>query len=145
MGGNKDGGLLRGPVRFADPSDLPRLLDMGRAFHEAAKPEHPWSADDFATLVRSLMDSGYVAISDGGFMVGVISAHPLNRSWLIAHELLWWATDNSGAGHLRAFRKWAKANGASEIRWSCRSENDRVRRFYSKFSRPVEAVYSEAL
>lgn len=125
--------------------DIPRLVRMGWEFHQEAKPEWPWSAMDFARLMKDLIGGGFVSITDGGFMAGVLASHPLNREWIIAHELLWWATDGSGPKHMRAFRKWAKDQGADEIRWSCRSDNDRVRRFYEKFSRQVEAVYSEAL
>lgn len=130
-------------MRKATLDDMPRLMEMGRAFHAAVRPEWPWSDDGFADLMRRLMKSGHVTITDGGFMAGVKMAHPVNPHWWVAHELLWWAEDGSGPQHFKAFRKWA--SDADEIRWSCRADNDRVKRFYGKFSRHVEAVYSEVL
>lgn len=132
-------------IRRATVEDIARLAELGRKFHDAAKPEWPWSGRDFESLMTALIDAGHVTISAGGFMAGLIQPHPLNQSWRVAHELLWWSQDASGPRHFRAFRNWAKAQKADEIRWSCRDGNDRVKRFYSNFSRPVEAVYSEAL
>ena len=76
---------------------------------------------------------------------GFAAPMPLSPDWLVAHELLWWSEDKSGL-HLRnAFRNWAKEQGVNEIKWSCRSSNARVMRFYTKTSKPSEAVFSEVL
>jgi len=118
---------------------------MGRSFHEAASPEWPWSAEGFADTLNEIIVSGFVAMTDGGFIAGVLAPMPFSPDWLIAHEILWWSQDQSGPQLQRAFRAWAKDQQANEIRWSCRSSNERVQRFYSRFATPCEAVYSENL
>lgn len=126
-------------------SDIPVLVEMGRQFHEQVKPEWPWCSDSFSVMMASLIEDGFVRITGNGFMAGVLTPSPLNHNWLVAHELLWWSTDDSGSRLLRAFRKWAKENAADEIKWSCRYDNERVRRFYGKFATPCETTYSEIL
>jgi len=125
-------------VRPATAGDIPRLVAMGREFHEAVQPAWPWSADGFASLIALLT---CVSISGGGFLAGTKGPWPFNPDWIVAHEILWWATDGSGAAHIRAFRQWAA--DANEIKWSCRADNARVIGFYSKFSTASEAVFSE--
>lgn len=118
---------------------------MGQRFHAKAQPEWPWSEAGFVTTLTSLIDGHFVNITDGGFLAGMLAPMPLSPSWFIAHELLWWAEDNSGPRLQRAFRSWAKDNRADEIRWSCRSENQRIQRFYRRFAEPCETVFSEIL
>ena len=119
---------------------MPRILAMGRKFYAAAKPEWPWSDDGFVNLVNQLP---FVSITDGGFLAGTKAPWPFNPAWIVAHEVLWWAEDGTGPQHMRAFREWAA--DAHEIKWSCRADNDRVARFYSRFANPSEAVFSEVL
>lgn len=127
-------------MRQATRNDIPALLKMGRRFHAAAKPEWPWSDDGFAAL---MMQMPFLSITDGGFLAGTKGPFPLNPKWIVAHEVLWWAEDKTGFQHMQAFREWAA--DAHEIKWSCRADNDRVRRFYSKFAKPSEAVFSEVI
>jgi hypothetical protein len=132
-------------MEIARPHHLDRLVFLGRRFHEAAKPEWPWSAEDFRALAAGMMDNGFVSYAPWSFMIGGMMAHPLNKDWKVAVEYLWWSEDATGPKHFRAFRKWAIDQGADEIRWSCREENTRVKRFFAGFSAPVEAHYSEVL
>ena len=113
---------------------------MGRKFYKTAKPEWPWSDDGFTGFIAQLP---FVSITDGGFLAGTKAPWPLNPAWIVAHEILWWAEDGTGRQHMQAFREWA--SDADEIKWSCRADNDRVCRFYSRFANPSEAVFSEVL
>jgi len=115
---------------------------MGRKFHETVQPEWPWSDEYFDQTVMALP---YLMMTDKGFMAGTIAPMPLNHAWIVAHEVLWWAEDGSGADLMRDFRDWAHKSGANEIKWSCRADNERVKRFYSRFAKPTEAVFSEVL
>lgn len=126
----------------ATRADLPALLRMGRAFHEAVAPEWPWSDEGFA---QTIMAAPYVRLTSGGFIAGLIAPMPLNPNWIVGHELLWWAEDGSGLRLMRGFREWCIANGANEIKWSCRADNERVKRFYGRFAKPTEAVFSEGI
>lgn len=132
-------------MRIATAGDIPRLREMGRAFHDLAQPEWPWSDAGFDTTIGQCIDNGFVAMTDGGFIAGIIAPMPLSPEWIIAHELLWFANDGKGAKLAQAFRDWALNHRVDEIRWSCRSSNLRVKRFYEKFSTPCEAVYSEVI
>jgi len=132
-------------TRRAKQSDLDRIVYLARRFHDAVQPEWPWCADDLRAFAATMIEQGHVTVSPHGFMIGGMAAHPLNRQWRVAAEYLWWAEDASGPRHFRAFRRWAKEQGAQEIRWSCRDDNARVKRFYAGFAAPVEAHYSELL
>ena len=120
---------------------MPTLTAMGKRFHDEVKPEWPWSGQAFEVFMGHLIGGGYVAISGKGFIAGMVAGNPLNPAWMTAYELLWFGD----ATLSRPFRKWAKSQGANEIKWSCRDQNIRVKRFYQSFSRPVEAVYSELI
>ena len=56
-----------------------------------------------------------------------------------------WSQDGSGVRFIRAFRKWAKALDVDEIIWSCRADNERVTRFFTKIATPVGVSFSEVL
>lgn len=128
-------------IRRAVLADMPELLDFGRAFHAAAGEKWTFSDDGFVGTIGQLIATGYVAISDDGFIAGVVVKNPLATDWVIAKEFLWWAK-GSGPALLRSFRKWAIAVGADEIQYSCPPES-RAATLYSRFGRPSEAVYSE--
>jgi hypothetical protein len=132
-------------VRLASAKDITALRKMGRKFHDKAQPEWPWSDDGFDATIGGLIENGYVAMTRGGFIAGFIAPMPLNPSWRVAHEVLWFANDGKGAKLAAAFREWARSNRVDEIKWSCRSSNLRVKRHYEKFATPSENVYSEMI
>jgi hypothetical protein len=132
-------------MEIAGHHHVDRIVFLGRRFHLATSPEWPWNADHFRETISGLIDAGYVSFTPWGFMAGAMVSHPLSRDWKVAAEYLWWAEDGSGPKHFRGFRKWAIDQGADEIRWSCRDDNSRVKRFYARFADPVEAHYSEVL
>ncbi|MGB1215532.1 MAG: hypothetical protein ACPG4X_19335 [Pikeienuella sp.] len=132
-------------MRRAAPDDIPELVEMGRKYHTLMQPEWELSEAGLAQTLAVLMDSGYVMRTEAGFIVGVIQPNPIAVNWLVASELLWWAEDGNGHKLRRGFRDWAKERAASEIRWSCPPENERVRRHYAKFAEESEIIYSEYL
>lgn len=130
-------------MRHAALDDIPALVAMGRKFHESASPPWPFSPGGFAKTLNELIACQYVAISEGGFIAGVMTENPLSSEWLVAREFLWWATDGSGAQLRAGFRGWAKEQGAREIIWSCPPDNKRVVRFFKKTAAATEVLYSE--
>ncbi len=132
-------------MRRATEADLPDLVSMGRAFHEAVQPAWPLSEAGLAGTLRALMQGGYVARTDGGFIAGVLQGNPIAEGWLVAKEFLWWAEDGQGMALRRGFREWARENGAQEVQWSCPAGNERVRRLYARSAVETEAIYSEYL
>lgn len=127
--------------RRAKLDDMPTLLLLGREFHDEVEPPWPWCEEAFSTLVSSHIANGFVSVTEGGFLVGMMSPWPLNASWIVAHELLWWAKDGTGAAHFQMFRKWAAL--ADEIKWSCRSDDERMKAFYERLGPQIETYYSE--
>ncbi len=116
-----------------------------QAFHASVQPDYEINKADCEAVLLSLMDTGFVGISESGFIAGLTARNPLNQTEIRGKEFLWWAADESGAALLRAFRAWCRAQGATKIDWSCPHENSRVKRFYSKFANASEAIYTEVL
>lgn len=133
--------MARSKVRMATPDDLPRIVEMARAFY-IAKPR-PWPFDPEATH-RVLGALPFLSVSDGGFLAGTIVDNPVSPGWMVASEFLMWATDKTGVEHARRFQRWAKDAGAKEIRWSC-PPGSRVETLYRRCGNLDEIVYSEAL
>lgn len=132
-------------LKQATEADIPALRVMGRKFYDKIKPEWPWSQEGDDAVFRLCIENGFCSISDGGMLLGIVQPSLLNPEWVVAHELFMWAEDKSMRHHMRAFREWAQANNANEIQWSCRADNNRVQRFYSRFARPVSTSFSEVL
>ena len=126
-------------------SDVHAITEMAAQFHNETSPEWPWDANAFAAMAQNCIDHGLALVSDNGFFLGLIVPYPISPAWVQAHEFLMWSRDGSGASFVRKFRAWAKDQGANEIRWSCRADNERVQRFFSKIATPVEAGFSEVL
>lgn len=117
---------------------------MGRAFHAHVAP--PWPFDDlaFGATIETVAAQGFVAMSGGGFIAGLLSAHPFSPAWPVARELLWWAQDGRGMALLTAFRDWATDQGAREVQWSC-PPDARARQIFARRGPETEIVFSEIL
>jgi len=125
--------------RPATARDIPRIVCMARDFHEQHKPAWPF---DGVAMGRTLEALPYLTVSQGGFFAGAFTFLPMSPGWGVASEFLMWAQDGTGVAQARAFRKWARAKGAREIRWSC-PPNARVQSFYSRIGSLDELIYSE--
>lgn len=134
--------LLR---RKAAQADVPHLLSMAQAFYDDTRPEWPWDADAFETFLQDCIENQFVSISERGFCVGIVAPYLLSPSWVQAHEVFLWAKDGTGAQHVKEFRAWAKAQGANAIEWSCRSDNERVSKFFSKIATPTLLGFTEVI
>ena len=121
--------------------DIGRIANMAARFHTKAQEPWPWDYKAFCNAIAAMIETGHVTVSPGGFMVGLKQPHPLNPAWIVAHELLWWAEDGTGAAHFKAFREWAA--DAHEIKWSCRAGDERTARFYGRFAAPESIYFSE--
>lgn len=119
------------------------LIEMARRFHALASP--PWPLDEtaFAELLAGIEQTGFLRVEENGFIAGVIVENPLSPKWLIAKEFLWWSADGGGLRLASAFRRWAKARGASEIQWSCPPNAQRARALIAKRAEMSELVFSE--
>lgn len=132
-------------MRVATSADVPHIVALARRFYEANPQAWPYSEADTTETVRAIVEGGFAAVTDGGFILGTIMQNPVSRGWVVAKEFLWWAEDHSGASLLSAFRKWALEQGANEIQLSCLPDADRVRRVYGRRGKASEIVYSEVI
>ena len=100
-------------VRLAVAADIPRIVNMVCALRNAiggpVVPEPVKVAETVMILMGA--PSGIVLVSDGGFIAGSISSTIISNE-RFAHELGWFATDNSGLQLLRSFEVWADSRGA---------------------------------
>ena len=138
-------GSRRLSLRQATEADIPALRIMGRKFYDKVQPEWPWSQEGDDAVFRLCIENGFASISEGAMLLGIVQPYILNPEWVVAHELFMWAEDKSALRHMKAFREWARANNVDEIQWSCRADNDRVQRFYSRFAKLTSVFYSEVL
>jgi len=132
-------------LRLATIADLPHISAQAAKFHVSVGPEWPWDAEAFENIARNCISGGFAMVSDNGFFLGIAAPYPISPTWVQAHELFLWSEDGRGGQFVRAFRKWAIAQGANEILWSCRADNERVTRFFSKIAKPVGVSFSEVL
>ena len=105
-------------IREATEADIPHLLEMGRAFHEAACTPIPFCEETTRQFIDGLIRSPdcVVIMTDGGAIAGALAPAYCNTNWIMAVELAWWATDRRGLSLLGAFERWADMHGADEVR-----------------------------
>lgn len=127
-------------MRQYTEADKPHVAEMAMRFHRHVSP--PWPLDTEA-MHGLLMQLPFVRVTGDGFIAGALMQNPISPGWIVAKEFLWWA-EGSGPALMRAFRKWALANGANEIQWSC-PPDARARRLFERLGAMSEAVYSEVV
>lgn len=105
-------------IRTATHDDIPRLVEMGAAFHDASGQPFSYNEDATELLLKSMIDlpTATVIRSDNGLIGGMLNPAYCDPSWIMAVELFWWATDKQGVKLLSAFEEWAKSQGAHEVR-----------------------------
>lgn len=103
-------------IKPATEADLPRVADMALKFVTAAGLPHA-QADKMAGFVRQIFDNpnGFIAVSKGGFIGGLLAPLYYNPDHLEAHELAWWSEDGQGLSLLAEFEEWARKSGAKQI------------------------------
>lgn len=106
-------------VRRAVLSDIPGIVDMIEDLRGAVNGPVPvdraWTSQTLARLMTT--QSAVVFMTAGGFIAGSLQPTVINPA-PIAMEHGWWASDGSGLRLLRAFEKWARAEGATLIQLS---------------------------
>lgn len=132
-------------MRINDAGTVEDAVSMAERFYRHHGPKWHWNKQATRHFLSGVAETGFLAVTDGGFIAGLITPHPISPEWLIASELLWWAEDNSGLALMRAFRRWAKASGANEIVYSAPAHAVRARQVMARFGKPSEIYYSEAV
>lgn len=136
-------------MRQATVEDIPRIVELGRAFHAAS----PWrdvayDADATAnTVAGAITGPGVVFLTENGMIGGIVSPLWFNPAVKVGIEMFWWAP-TGGRALREAFEQWAKSEGATMIQFSALADEnlERVDRIYSRsgFTR-AETVYVKGL
>jgi GNAT superfamily N-acetyltransferase len=107
-------------IRASVPDDLPKLLEMGRAFNEEAgySESVPFDESTFAALVAGLALAGLLfVVEKGGEVIGMAAADVApsicNRNVRIGREAFWYVEPNHRKGigkKLLSALEWAAKN-----------------------------------
>lgn len=105
-------------IRRATADDLPRVVELGAAFH-AYSPylDIPFDADGFGAFARKLIEGGAVFLSDDGMVGGLLVPLYFNPAVVMGAELFWWA-GKTGKPLREAFEAWARGEGAQGVQFS---------------------------
>lgn len=97
--------------RDATYEDLPRVLEMAKAFY-AASPYKNAGMDEHETteVLRACIDFGCLYMTDSGFIAGLPVPLFVNSKVNIATEIAWWAPEGGGKALLDAFESWAETS-----------------------------------
>ena len=105
-------------IREAVTEDIPEIVEMlarlsvssgslGKFDDEAAKVK----------VIRQIEDTDRVLFRSDKGLIGGFTMIPWNSpDWLMAFEMWWWAEDGQWMPLLRNLERWARQQGAGEVR-----------------------------
>jgi GNAT superfamily N-acetyltransferase len=114
-------------IRAATHEDIPRVVEMGRRFHNAAELYDiaPFDAGSVTDMVSTLIDNPmgglFVAEGEGGLIGmtgGLLYPFYFNGDHLTGQEIFWWVEpEHRGVGSqlFDALEAWAKEAGAKSF------------------------------
>lgn len=137
------------PIRFADPKDIPALVELGSRMHAMTRfRSQPYNAQKVAQAFADLMNKGltkYVFLvaqdSQGkvvGGLIGLVEQQIFSDAWtasVMHYDVLPEARMGGYAVRLlKAFEQWAKNRNVIEITVGVNSgaDTDTVGRFIAK-------------
>ena len=145
-------------VRKATEADLPKYIELAKAFHTAS-PMHgaiDFDPDGYSRFYLSSINQDSIGIwlaEIGDKIVGICGAlaYPLyfNPSALVVQELWWWLTPNargSGAGTkmFQQIEQWAKEQNATAL-FMIALEDERAQKMERLYARagfkPMERTF----
>lgn len=143
-------------IRDAVENDVPRIVEMGRAFFEISGQDDIATFDDEAAAeaVRQCMSGGVVlVIEKEGALVGMAAALIyrvyVSRDDMTAQELFWWVEpEHRGAGRklFEMLERRAKENGAASLSMIALESMKWVGRLYERAGyRPLDHTYVKRL
>jgi GNAT superfamily N-acetyltransferase len=112
-------------MRRAVADDIPRLVEMGEAFHNAAQMPFEYDPAATAQFLAAVIDTGVVFVSEYGMIGGTLLPAYTNPDWVLAVELFWWAS-GGGLALLKEFENWAAEQGANEVRMTSLASLERA-------------------
>lgn len=129
-------------TRLATLEDIPSLIEMGRAFHEAKQGKYPFQESDCEHFFQSLVQSpvSAVFIAPKGFICGTLAGAPTNQEYQTAFELFWWSEAKSGAPLREHFERWARSKGCAEVVFSFPEQEKIVGRMLARVGYKPETI-----
>lgn len=121
-------------IRLAVEQDIPRLLAMGRKFHDVSPyAEMKFDDDAVSELFRRMMasENAIILCHDFGFIGGVLTPFYFSPTTVAASELFWWA-ERDGMTLLSHFEAWAEVMGAACVTMSTLDGSDRLGRVMAR-------------
>lgn len=105
-------------IREATHADLPRIVELGAAFH-AMSPYGviPFAPEAFEGFAGRLIDGGVILLSEDGMIGGLLSPLYFNPAVVMGAELFWYA-GKTGKALREAFEQWARDRGAQGVQFS---------------------------
>ena len=101
-------------IRRATRADLPVLMGLGR--RRVAAHDYGCDDDDLRDFLEATMAAGVILMTDRAMIGGHIVRIPWNRARCLASCAFWYSErPGDGLRLLRAFRAWARDEGAAEI------------------------------
>ena len=136
-------------IRPATISDIPMILEMGRAFaSEAGVIDHVgWDDDTVIHLLEQLiaLDEGILIVGDNGMIGGIVSPHPYSGQ-IIFQELFWRSHGFEGIRLLKAAEQAAKERGAKLSVMIGMDTLPDLERLYGRMNyKPMERLYCKDL
>jgi GNAT superfamily N-acetyltransferase len=137
------------PIRFAEPKDIPALVELGSRMHSMTRfRSQPYNAQKVAQAFADLMNKGltkyvFLVAQDGqgkvvGGLIGLVEQQIFSDAWtasVMHYDVLPEARMGGYAVRLlKAFEQWAKNRKVIEISVGVNSgaDTDTVGRFIAK-------------
>lgn len=136
-------------IRDATISDIPMVLEMGRAFANEAgvTAKIGWVDEAVESVLTVLVESpdGILLVGDNGMIGGLVLAHPFSGQ-RIFQEMFWRSHGIEGVRLLKAAEKQAKEKGATLSVMIGMDSLPSVERLYARMNyQPMERLYSKEL
>lgn len=143
-------------IRRAAPADIPRMVELGRRFHEyAGVVEIPFDPASFAaTIERGLGDINqcYLVSEVEGEVKAIAGAivYPpyFNHNARTGQELFWWSECGDGLRLHRVLARWAANCGCKSFSMIALSDarSERMAKLYKRLGyRPSEQTFIKGL
>lgn len=145
-------------IRFATHADIPRCVEMGRAFFaESNAASFPFDESSAEKTLTHLIEAedGALLVAEKEGVVGMVGAlaypHFMNLSKKAAQELFWWVEPahrggSAGVRLLQAVEAWAEARGCATLTMVCLPIDSPAERIYQRTGyRALERSYVKGL
>ena len=95
---------------IATEDDLPKIVTLGKRFHESANPGGVFCPGVFWDFCLRLivLDTGNIFLSRDGMLGALIAPLPWDNTYKVAREAFWWSEDGHGRALVGEYEEWAR-------------------------------------